>query len=270
MGRYKITDKMLQDIENYAQDQYSFDDLFYELNISKRLKKDEQVLRSYERGLIKNYISLSSNGISDEEIIESFEISISQCVQWKEDYKEDIQKAKQKKNDNEKHATKQMSNPLYSGMINILNQNPNKNVPISQEVLYEDIKNIVKNIKDSKSDDLITILTTNVLQLQVFNSTITNNIMGEVGKKLGNFEKLSNMQIKVMQESRKSIMAINEIVNPKRTTFIKEASQHNHLHQNSPKKIEKENELQNKTKLIEDKIVDEIEVLTLKEKAINE
>ena len=47
-----------------------------------------------------------------------------------------------------------------------------------------------------------------------------------------------------MQEVRKSIMAINEITNPKRTTFIKEANQHNHLHQNSEKKFDNENELQ--------------------------
>lgn len=39
-------------------------------------------------------------------------------------------------------------------------------------------------------------------------------------------------------------MAINEISNPKRTTFIKEANQHNHLHQNLEKKYENENELQ--------------------------
>ena len=39
-----------------------------------------------------------------------------------------------------------------------------------------------------------------------------------------------------MQETRKSIMAINEITNPKRTTFIKEVNQDNYLHQNSEKK----------------------------------
>jgi hypothetical protein len=52
------------------------------------------------------------------------------------------------------------------------------------------------------------------------------------------------MQLKVMQETRKSIMAINEITNPKRTTFIKEANQHNHLHHNSEKKDEIKNEKQ--------------------------
>lgn len=39
-------------------------------------------------------------------------------------------------------------------------------------------------------------------------------------------------------------MAINEITNPKCTTFIKKANQHNHLHQNSEKNDESQNELQ--------------------------
>mgnify|MGYP005989313407 CR=1 FL=1 len=165
-------------------------------------------------------------------------------------------------------ATKQMSDPLYSGMVNILNQNPNKDTPLSQKVLVDDIKSMVDKLKDADTSDLITMLTTNILQLQVFNSTVTSNIMGDAGKQIVNFDRLGNMQIKLMQETRKSIMAINEIVNPKRTTFIKEASQHNHLHQDSSKKTEKENELQNETKLISDNKNDEVEVLLKKEKVI--
>jgi hypothetical protein len=60
-----------------------------------------------------------------------------------------------------------------------------------------------------------------------------------------------------MQETRKSIMAINEITNPKRTTFIKKAEQHNHLHHNSEKKDENKNELQ-KNLEIHDEITDVI------------
>ena len=55
-------------------------------------------------------------------------------------------------------------------------------------------------------------------------------------------------------------MAINEITNPKRTTFIKEANQHNHLHQNSEKKDESENEKQ-----IAHKEVTDAEVCEVKE-----
>lgn len=270
MGRYKITDEMLQDIENHAEDEYTLDELFEELKISKRLKKDEQVLRAYEKGLIRSYIYLSSTNIEDKDIVDDYNITINQCLTWKELYNKEIQEAKQKIEDDKKHATRQMTNPLYSGMINIMTQNPNKDTAFSQEVLTKDIKLMVDKLKEGDSTALITMLTTNMMQLQVFNSTVTNNMMGEAGKQIVNFDRLGNMQIKLMQETRKSIMAINEIVNPKRITFIKEASQHNHLHQNSSKKIEKENELQNESKLIEDNKSDEVEVLLKKEKVLNE
>ncbi len=87
---------------------------------------------------------------------------------------------------------------------------------------------------------LLEILIGNMQQLHLFNGTIAQNFLDT--NSIDNFNKLSNMQLKVMQETRKSIMAINEITNPKRTTFIKEANQHNHLHQNFEKKDENENE----------------------------
>jgi len=73
------------------------------------------------------------------------------------------------------------------------------------------------------------------------------------------------MQLKVMQETRKSIMAINEISNPKRTTFIKEANQHNHLLQNLEKKVENENELQKPEQLQETKSFTEAEFASIQE-----
>ncbi len=69
-----------------------------------------------------------------------------------------------------------------------------------------------------------------------------------------------------MSEQRKSIMAINEITNPKRTTFAKEISQHNHLHQNSEKKDEKQNELQQLEEPGKCDNIPDVEILSLKEK----
>jgi len=100
------------------------------------------------------------------------------------------------------------------------------------------------------------------MQLQLFNSKLTHNLMGDAGKQLDNFNKLSNMQLKVMQETRKSIMSINEITNPKRTTFIKEANQHNHLHQNSEKKDESTNELSQPKEFIDANQYTEAETIT--------
>ena len=266
MGKYKITDEMIENIEAYAEDHYSLEDMFNELNISKKLMRDEQILNAYEKGLIKHYIFMKSCGESDNDIILDNEMNMEQCELWSEKYSLEIEQAQQKIKDDEKHATRQFSNPLTSGMINIMTQNPNKDNPISQEVLEKDIQMIVKKTQEGDTKALITMLTTNVLQLQLFNGSVTQNLMGEAGKQIDNFEKLSSIQIKVMQETRKSIMAINEITNPKRTTYIKEANQHNHLHQeNSQKKLENENELQKTEQLQTPDPVTDAEIIPLKE-----
>lgn len=263
MGRYKITDAMLQDIERYAEDQYSIDDMFDELNLSKKLKQDEQVVQAYERGLIKLFISSASSDMDDKEIMDEFYINAEQCKTWHEQFSTEIQQAKDKIEEDKRVATKQFSSPLYSGMRNILNQNYKESAPISQNVLEEDIVKMVQKVQKGDTRDLITLLTTNILQLQLFNGVVTGNLMSDVGKQLNNFEMLSTMQIKVMQETRKSIMAINEITNPKRTTFIKEVAQHNHLHSNSEKKEENANELQKA--IIHTDTVTDAEFLDVKE-----
>jgi hypothetical protein len=43
-----ITPEQLEEIEYYAEDQYTLEDLFDELNISKKLMKDERVLQAFE------------------------------------------------------------------------------------------------------------------------------------------------------------------------------------------------------------------------------
>jgi len=40
MSRYKLTDEMLQKIEDYAEDQYALEEIFSELNISKKKCRD--------------------------------------------------------------------------------------------------------------------------------------------------------------------------------------------------------------------------------------
>ena len=251
-----ITPEQLEKIEYYAEDQYTLKDLFDELNISKKLMKDERVLQAFEKGLIRFYISMASIGSSDDEIINDDTISAEQCALWREQYSNEIKHGLKKKEDDERHATRQFSSPIQSGIVNIILQNGKDMPPISQQVLYEDINKMIQKIKSGDMETLLTILTTNILQLQLFNGTVTQNLMGDAGKQVDNFNKLSNMQLKVMQETRKSIMAINEIANPKRTTFIKEANQNNFIQENSEKKSLSQNEKQ----------IEEFEIIPLKEK----
>lgn len=264
MGRYKITNAILHDIERYAEDQYSVADMWDELNLSKKLEHDERAIQAYERGLIKLFISSVSNNMSDNEIMAEFDITPEQCTVWHQQFGTEIQQAKNKVEYDKKQATKQFSNPLFSGMHNILAQSGDGAVKPSPRHLRDDVEDMVSKLQQGDTTDLITVLATNVLQLQIFNGLVTGNLTGNAGKKLEGFEILSNMQLKVMQETRKSIMAINEITNPKRTTFIKEVAQHNHLHHNSEKNNENENELQKG--IIHTEIETDAELLGVKEK----
>lgn len=141
--------------------------------------------------------------------------------------------------------TKQFSSLGYSTMrcITAFNGSEN-NSDIDHQLLVDDIRDMAKRLKNGENNDITIILATSLLQLQMFNEKVAQNIMGGAGKKIDTFEILCNLQLKVMAETRKTIMAVNEITNPKRTTFIKEVAQHNHLHSNSEKKEEIENELQ--------------------------
>jgi len=69
-----------------------------------------------------------------------------------------------------------------------------------------------------------------------------------------------------MAETRKNIIAMNEICNPKRTTFIKEANQYNQLNQkNSQKKLKTENELQKPQQLVSSTEVKTEHIMPIKE-----
>ena len=58
--------------------------------------------------------------------------------------------------------------------------------------------------------------------------------------KVDTIMKYSNMHMKLMSEQRRTIQALDDLMNPKKTTFVKEVSQHNHF---SEKKGDKPSEL---------------------------
>lgn len=164
-----------------------------------------------------------------------------------------------------KFNTREFSHPLTSGIISILTQNGNvtdetrKKISIQQ--VADDIRDMVKKMQEGDTTDLLTVLVSNNVQLQTFNQTITSNLTGDVGKQLDNYELLSRMQSRVMNDMRKNIVAINDICNPKRTTFIKEANQHNHLHQeNLEKKLKNQNELQKSKQLKAPAVVEDVDI----------
>ena len=143
--------------------------------------------------------------------------------------------------EDKEHNTKQFADLKISGMINLLYQaNESTQKEISQEFLSASISEAVKKMQSGDTTEFLNVLTTNLMQIQLFNGKITGNIsQKEMSYK--NWELLSKMQMRLLQESRKTVMAINEICNPKRTTFVKNAIQNNNL--NSEKKPDIINEL---------------------------
>lgn len=160
--------------------------------------------------------------------------------------------------------TKQFSDVKYSAMRNILYMRGGDGKDISQQVLADDVDKMVNRMKNGDNSDILMVLASSLLTLQMFNEKISMNLTGEAGKKLDGFESLAVLQLKAMAEQRKTIMAINEVTNPKRTTFIKEVAQHNHIHQNSEKKEEETNELQKV--ITHTKTVTDTEIFNAKEK----
>jgi len=272
VAKRKLTPEILETIELCAADEYTLDEIRDEANIIKPLMSDPKVLEAIEKGRIKWFVEIvATNGDIDSYIFYTGK-SFDEVGEMFDTYKEtielrktEVEQAEKKKIKAEKHSTRQFSCPMHIGMVNILEQNGKSDAPISHQVLHDDIEKMIKEMQDGDTTALLTMLTTNIMQLQLFNGTVTRNLMGKAGKELDNFNKLSNMQLKVMQETRKSIIAINEITNPKRPTFIKEANQYNHLHQNSEKKDEKQNELQKPEQLEEPHNTIEAEVILARE-----
>ncbi len=252
MAKRILTPDILELIELCAADQYTLDDIREEVDIVKPLMEDPRVLKAIEKGRVKWFIEIATTdgnidsfifhtGKSFDEVEEMFDTHKEAIKLQKAEIKEENQKLKEKKVSN----AKMRLSPSTVGGSNIYLQEGEENSDkLDRHTLKKELELSAKRIQDGDTIFLLEILTANIMQLHHFNGQITGNLAGELGKKLATFEKLSNMQLKVMQETRKSIMAINEIINPKRTTFIKEANQHNHLHQNSEKKDESQNELQ--------------------------
>lgn len=262
----KITATLLQDIEDYARDEYSLLDAFTELNISTNLLQDEQISKAYEKGLIAEYIYMTVRGIDHQDITKTNRVTMQQCEQWAEDYKAEIEEKKSERKEELDHSTKQFSNLSYSGLLNVLYQNGTKGAAeISQQKLKDDLDEMIEKIKNGDMTDLLTVLTTNLMQMQLFNGQVTGKMISTDSMK--SYDTYSRMQMKILQESRKTVICINEIVNPKRTTFVKTAEQHNYINQDSEKKDVLENEKQEPEQLTQPDEVTEAEVLPLQEKA---
>jgi len=264
MQDIEITDEVLTSIYNYASyNIYKLSKILELCKIPQKLSKNEKIQKSYEDGLINKYLIMSSDGFSDEDIVKfDFSITLEQCQLWTIKYKKILQDAKKKE---VTKKSKEFVNPLLTVTANLAKT---KKVfgDISENVMADEIATMVTKMQGGDTSDILNILLSNTLQLQNLNTKITTNIVGDIGKKLDSFDTLSKLQLKTMAETRKNIIAMNEICNPKRTTFIKEANQYNQLNQkNSQKKLKTENELQKPQQLVSSTEVKTEHIMPIKE-----
>ncbi len=184
--------------------------------------------------------------ITDTELIENLRMAHDMGLDEKEEleHQESLEEPEPELTEKErKHNTRQFSNFSYSGLINVLTQNNSNKDDLSQDFLKDSLDEMVEKMQKGDTGDILTVLTTNLMQIQLFNGKVTGLIAKDLSYK--NYELLSRMQMKLLQESRKTTMAINEICNPKRATFVKNATQNNHTHLNSEKNKINQNEKQN-------------------------
>jgi len=237
-----MNDEIYGMISDMAIEGYSLDEILEENNLPLELKDNPEVIESFESGLIYTYIKKKVEGIFDEEIIIETEITQRQCDEWSIIHEETISLRRLEVSEEIRQTTKQVSDPSVSGMRNIVMQDLSLNNPQSNKVLSEDVKGIVERLKNGDIEDLLNILVTQTLQLQALNHKITKTVMNS--DRYDIMSKFENIQLKTIGETRKTVMAINEICNPKRAVFVKEANQHNHIHaSNSEKKLENGNKL---------------------------
>jgi len=229
-------------ISDMAIEGYSLEEILEENSLPLKLKDDPEILESFESVLVFTFIKKKVEGIYDEEIISETEITQRQCDEWSIIYEETISLRRLEVSEDIRQTTKQVSSPSVAGMRNIIAQDRSLNNAQANKVLKEDVTKIVDRLKNGETEDLLNILVTQTLQLQALNHKITNTVMGS--DRYDIMSKFENLQLKTMGETRKTVMAINEVCNPKRAVFVKEANQHNHIHtSNSEKKLENVNKL---------------------------
>ena len=274
MPKRKLTLEILETIELCAADKYALDQIWEEADIVRPLMKDLQVIEAIEKGRVEWFIQIAAtdgdldafihySGKTLDEVNEMFQIHKVAIETKKAEFKVKKQRKRKKQAENSKQA---LDAAARSGFNVFLQHDPRAQKKINSWDIGDEISKVAKDLQKGNTSSLLEVLVGNITQLHLFNGVLAMNLSGDENITVDKMNKLSNMQFKLMQEERKSIMAINEIINPKRTTFIKEANQHNHLHQNSEKKDENENELQKSKQLKEPESFTEAEVINIKER----
>jgi len=236
MPKRKITPEILDTLELCAADAYTLENIREEADITRPLMKDPQIIDAIEKGRIKWFIEIASADGDLDSFIYCSGKTLDEVNQMFETHKEAIEKKKHKRRSRQTENSKNTLNAAARSGFNVyLQHDPQSREKINSWDIGDEIKRVAADLKSGDTSSLLEILVGNVTQLHVFNGAIANMLTTDENLTVDKMHKLSNMQMRILQEERKSIMAINEITNPKRAVFIKEANQH--IHQQTPEKL---------------------------------
>ena len=230
MRDIEITDELLINITAQVSKKDTLKDILKVLELPMSFIKNEKIIKAYEDGLISFFIIMKVSGYSNELIAKYHSaINQAQCELWELKYKNEIEKE------------------LYKYAKN--KHTPLSLVSESDKALKENINDVVEKLQKGDVDDILHILVGNTFQLQASSNEVSK-LLTKNKTELVQVEALTKLQVQLMNATRKNIIAINDICNPKKATFIKEANQYNNL-QLEEKNSKNKNELQNGKKLLE-------------------
>lgn len=228
----KITSDLLLDIENYMEDQYTIEEMVKELKIDSSILKDERVINAIEYGRVRLVTSYDKYC----ESIEELGITENEYKSLRVKARPLIDEIEDKKVSRVEYAV----NPSKACVNDFISRNVIQDT--DGKLLYKEMKNIMKEVSTGKYNYLIETLMSNIILMQTRVTNLNQNITrSDVSSEF--IEKQTSIQIKMMEEIRKTTLTIQQLVEPKKTVFVKGDSinqQNNQI--NFQKNLEIENE----------------------------
>ena len=120
----------------------------------------------------------------------------------------------------------------------LVDENPVNGQKMTNEPITEEFEVMKKKVMEGDKTYLYDCILSQMGQMQQMSLKINMYLGSE--KRIDVQMKYASMQMKLMAEQRRTIAALDDLMNPKRTTFVKEVSQHNHFQE---KKLDKPSEI---------------------------
>jgi len=137
--------------------------------------------------------------------------------------------------------SERLTNPFELSIGCMAHQAKKGDVTLDRTITKENLQEAVQKLIGGDKSDMLTILMSQTMQLQLISNMTTTFAQKKTTPK--EWEQLTNMQVKVMAETRKNVIAMDGIANPKKLTYVKTANQHNYVQNDSENNLAITNEI---------------------------